>query len=108
VVPFLLAADVVNTAVSASLVFCGRVLYSTYADAPRISRLSALDDQIAAGAEMWVLGSTIFLVAAMVAIWRMLRPRRGIYGLGQAQARTVRQDRVPCDAGQKSASRYLG
>ncbi len=108
VIPFLLAADVVNTAVSASLVFCGRVLYSTYADAPRISGLSALEDQIAAGAEMWVLGSTIFLVAAMVAIWRMLRPRRGIYGLGQAQARAVREDRLPCDAGQKPASRYLG
>jgi putative membrane protein len=75
VIPFLLTADIVNTGLSAFLVFSGRVLYPTYADAPRVSGLSPLSDQIAAGAEMWVLGSTIFLAALVVALWRMLHPR---------------------------------
>lgn len=75
VIPFLVTADIVNTGVSAFLVFYGRVLYPTYANAPRVSGLSALNDQIAAGAEMWVLGSTIFLAALVAVIWRMLQPR---------------------------------
>jgi putative membrane protein len=75
VIPFLLTADIANTGLSAFLVFCGRVLYPTYADAPRVSGLSALSDQMAAGAEMWVLGSIIFLAAVVAVFWRMLHPK---------------------------------
>jgi putative membrane protein len=74
VIPLLVTADIINTAVSAFLVFYGRVLYPTYADAPRVSALTPLNDQVAAGAEMWVLGSTIFLGAAVILVWQMLRP----------------------------------
>ncbi|HZU33337.1 MAG TPA: cytochrome c oxidase assembly protein [Candidatus Angelobacter sp.] len=74
-VPYLLAADIVNTIVSAFLVFSGRVLYSTYAQAPRVCRLDALSDQIAAGAAMWVLGSIIFLGFAIPILYRSLSSR---------------------------------
>lgn len=67
-IPYLLAADLVNTALSAFLAFSGRVLYCTYAAAPRISRLSALNDQVAAGAGMWFFGSCVFLVAAAIVV----------------------------------------
>jgi putative membrane protein len=73
VVPYLITADIVNTGLSAFLAFCGRVIYPTYEQAPRVFRLSALNDQVAAGAEMWVLGSSIFLLAAVGVMLRLLR-----------------------------------
>ncbi len=75
VIPYLLSADILNTVLSATLVFSGRVLYPSYATAPRISTLTALQDQIAAGAEMWLLNSTVFLVPAVVLTIKMLAPR---------------------------------
>jgi cytochrome c oxidase assembly factor CtaG len=74
-IPYLLTADILNTVLSASLVFSGRVLYPSYANAARVSTLTPLQDQIAAGAEMWVLNSIIFLVPAVVLTVRMLSPR---------------------------------
>jgi len=75
VIPSLLSADVVNTALSATLAFAGKVLYSSYAEAPRVSFLTPLKDQIAAGSEMWVLNSVIMLVPAVSIAWRELSPK---------------------------------
>ncbi len=75
VIPYLLTADVLNTVLSATLVFSGRVLYPTYLGAERVSSLTPLQDQVAAGAEMWVLNSVVFLVPAVVLTVRMLSPR---------------------------------
>jgi putative membrane protein len=90
VIPYLLTADIVNTVLSATLTFSGRVLYPSYAAAPRICRLSALQDQVAAGAEMWVLNSVVFLLPAVVITMRLLGPR-GLHAVhasdGVARAR---------------------
>ncbi len=64
--PFLLSADLVNTALSASLSFSGKVFYQAYAEAPRVFDIGVMDDQVAAGALMWVIGSMSFLGAAML------------------------------------------
>jgi len=63
-VPYLLVADLQNTVLSAVLVFSDRVLYPSYAAVPRLFGLSALQDQVAAGAIMWVIGSFAFIVPA--------------------------------------------
>jgi putative membrane protein len=74
-IPYLLSADVVNTVLSATLAFAGKVLYAEYAEAPRVCFLSALKDQVAAGSEMWVLNSTVMLIPAVVIAVRELSPR---------------------------------
>jgi cytochrome c oxidase assembly factor CtaG len=74
--PYLLLADLVNTGLSAFLCFSGRLLYPSYGAIPRLFGLSALNDQIAAGAFMWVMGSTIFLIPAMLITMQLLSPRR--------------------------------
>lgn len=86
VIPYLLAADIVNTILSATLVFSGRVLYPSYALAERINSLTPLRDQIAAGAEMWVLNSLVFLVPAMVLTVNMLSPRFLLMNLRRADS----------------------
>jgi len=75
VIPYLLTADILNTVLSATLAFSGRVLYPSYAAAERVFALTALQDQVAAGAEMWVLNSIVFLVPAVVILMRLLAPR---------------------------------
>ncbi|MGA8109206.1 MAG: cytochrome c oxidase assembly protein [Acidobacteriaceae bacterium] len=74
--PYLLLADLVNTALSGFLCFSGRLLYPSYAAVPRLFGLSALNDQVAAGAFMWVMGSTVFLIPAMAITMQLLSPRR--------------------------------
>jgi cytochrome c oxidase assembly factor CtaG len=75
VIPYLLSADVLNTVLSATLVFSGRALYPSYVQAERITSLTPLQDQIAAGAEMWMLNSLVFLVPAVVLTLKLLTPK---------------------------------
>lgn len=70
VIPYLLLADVQNTALAALLVFSDRVLYPSYARGG-----SPLDDQAAAGLLMWVPMSVVYLVPAALLTVRFLAPR---------------------------------
>lgn len=73
--PYLFLADIQNTALSAFLMFCERVLYPTYAAIPRITSLTPLEDQAAAGAVMWVVGSIFFLVPVGLITMQLLSTR---------------------------------
>ena len=76
-IPYLMLADVVNTAISAFLCFAGRLLYPSYGMIARPLGLSALDDQAAAGAFMWVCGSMVYLIPAVIIVVQLLSPRGG-------------------------------
>jgi cytochrome c oxidase assembly factor CtaG len=69
-IPYLLLADLQNTALAALLVFSDRVLYPSYA---RFG--NPLNDQAAAGVLMWVPMSLAYLVPAAVLAARLLAPR---------------------------------
>jgi cytochrome c oxidase assembly factor CtaG/polyferredoxin len=73
-IPYLLLAGVQGTALSALLTFADRVIYPHYASMPRISQLSALDDQALAGVAMWIPGSIAYLVPL---VWIGLRIMTG-------------------------------
>jgi cytochrome c oxidase assembly factor CtaG len=75
IIPYLLVADLQNTALSAMLAFSDRVLYSSYSAAPRLFGFSPLEDQVAAGAIMWVAGSVAFIVPAVAITIRCLSKR---------------------------------
>ncbi len=83
IVPYLMLGDVVNTLVSAFLCFSGRLLYPSYNVSPRPFGLSPLDDQIAAGAFMWVCGTMVYLLPAVFMVLHLLSPPRP----GSLQAR---------------------
>ena len=70
--PYLLFADFVNTGLSAWLTFSSHVVYPSYALAPRLFGISALDDQSTAGVIMWVPGSLLYLVPAFVVVMQAL------------------------------------
>lgn len=65
IIPYLLFADILNTVLSALFVFSGHVLYPTYENI-RLGGVAARDDQTLAGLIMWVPGSLVYLVPAIL------------------------------------------
>ncbi len=78
IIPYLLLADLVNTGLSAFLIFSKQVVYPTYALAPRLWGTSALGDQAVAGGIMWVPGSIVFLVPAVAVAMKALDSGRAV------------------------------
>lgn len=71
--PYLVGADIVNTALSAFLAFCGRPVYGYYAEQPNPFHVSLMDDQITGAVIMWVVGSLVFLIPAAFITIRLLQ-----------------------------------
>jgi putative membrane protein len=59
-------------ALGAFLTFCDRLLYLSYASAPLIFHISALEDQVFAGALMWVFGTFVYTIPAVILTVRLL------------------------------------
>jgi len=88
ILPYLFVADFQNTALSAFLVFYDRVVYPTYETVPRITGLTPLEDQAAAGAMMWVASSVFFLIPVGLITIELMSTRRTV-------RRSIKSDMVP-------------
>lgn len=75
-VPYLVAADLVNTAVAAYLAFSSTPAYGWYAEIGPAFGTDALRDQQLAAGLMWVPGSVLYLGGAMYLTVRSLVPSR--------------------------------
>lgn len=92
-IPYLLAADLQNTALGAVLSFQDRILYPAYGAAPRVTSLDPLEDQALAGALMWVPGSIAFLLPLGWIVLEVLEGRRGVRpGMVLGTTTAVRQE----------------
>jgi putative membrane protein len=69
---YLFLATLPGGALGAFLTFCDRVLYPSYGSAPMVFLLSPLEDQVFAGALMWVFGTFIYTVPAVMITVRLL------------------------------------
>ena len=70
---YLISADLVNTAISAFLAFCGSPVYSYYLTQPNPFHVSPLSDQILGAVIMWVCGSFVFLAPAASITFQLLQ-----------------------------------
>ena len=70
---YLVMADIVNTVLSAFLAFCDRPVYPYYVSEANPFAISPLADQRAGAVVMWVAGSLVFLVPAVVLTVRLLQ-----------------------------------
>lgn len=94
---YLLAADLLNTALSAILTFSDHVLFRPYLEAPRLFGTTALSDQSCAGVIMWVPGSLVFLIpATLIGIQSLSTGLSLVRPKGNAPAPAV-LPRVPAD-----------
>lgn len=72
VLPYLVGADIVNTALSAFLAFCERPVYAYYITQANPFGIPPLPDQVAGAVVMWVIGSLIFLIPSVVLTVQLL------------------------------------
>ena len=72
---YLFCATLPCDALSAFLVFCDRVVYSSYLSAPRLFAWSGLEDQQCAAALMWVSVTILLVVPAVVLTMQILAPQ---------------------------------
>src|SRR5580658_800654 len=72
-IPYLVGADIVNTALSAFLAFCGRPVYAYYLAQPNPFHIEPMADQVVGAVIMWVVGSLVFLVPAVLITVRLLQ-----------------------------------
>jgi cytochrome c oxidase assembly factor CtaG len=70
---FTLAAIPPNMILGIVLAFTPVVIYTFYNDAPRLLNMSALTDQQLSGIIMWIPGSMMYLIAALVLIAGLLK-----------------------------------
>jgi putative membrane protein len=73
---YLFAATLPCDALSGFLVFCDRVVYTTYLSAPRLAGISALQDQQRAAALMWTVVTFILMIPAVMITLQILSPVR--------------------------------
>ena len=76
-IPYLFLAEAVNAGVSATLCFSGRLLYPSYGLITRPFGLSAVNDQIAAGAFMWMCGSMVYMIPSIILVVQLLSSSDG-------------------------------
>jgi putative membrane protein len=73
---YLFAATLPCDALSGFLVFCDRVVYTSYLSAPKILGLSAVQDQQCAAALMWTCVTIIYLIPAVMITVQILSPQK--------------------------------
>ena len=71
--PYLVGADIVNTVLSAFLAFCDRPVYDYYLTQPNRFHISPLSDQVVGAVIMWIIGSLVFLIPAVLVTVRLLQ-----------------------------------
>ena len=72
-IALVLAVVPINMALGVVLAFAGVVVYSYYEAVPRLWGLDAVTDQRIGGVIMWIPGSMMFILAALVLISRLLK-----------------------------------
>lgn len=71
-IAFVIAAVPPNMALGAALAFSQQPIYTYYSDMPRLWGITVLDDQRISGIIMWIPGSMMYFMAALVFIFLIL------------------------------------
>ncbi len=71
---YLFLGSLPGGALGAFLIFSDRVIYSSYAAAPALFSMTAFEDQVVAGALMWLLGAVVYLIPTVLVTIQLLSP----------------------------------
>ena len=76
-----------NMVLGVFLAFASEPLYSFYVEMPRITGLSALEDQSLSGIIMWIPGSMMYIIAALVMLFTWMKDEERKVQVEQARSR---------------------
>jgi putative membrane protein len=77
-----------NMITGIALSFASKPVYAYYTIVPRLGRMSVLQDQMLGGVIMWIPGSMMYIIAALILIARMLRDEESKAPLPEPQVVT--------------------
>jgi cytochrome c oxidase assembly factor CtaG len=69
----LLAAVPINMAAGVAIAFAGQPVYTYYETVPRLWGLTVMQDQMLGGVIMWIPGSMMYILAALILIARLVQ-----------------------------------
>ncbi|MCP5096848.1 MAG: cytochrome c oxidase assembly protein [Chloroflexi bacterium] len=72
-IAFLVAVVPINMLIGMGITFAREPIYTYYTAVPRLWELTAVQDQMVGGIIMWVPGSMMFLIAALILISRLFQ-----------------------------------
>ncbi len=72
-IAYVLAAVPPNMAAGATIAFSGQPIYTYYTAVPRLWQMTVMQDQMLGGILMWIPGSMMYILAALVLISRWLQ-----------------------------------
>jgi putative membrane protein len=72
-IALLLVTVPVNMAAGVVIAFAGQPIYTYYATVPRLWGISVVQDQMIGGVIMWIPGSMMFILAALILISRLVQ-----------------------------------
>lgn len=80
-----------NMVLGVFLAFASEPLYSFYVEMPRITGLSALEDQSLSGIIMWIPGSMMYIIAALVMLftWMKWEEKKGKEARDRSRPRPI-------------------
>jgi cytochrome c oxidase assembly factor CtaG len=76
-IAFTLAVVPPTAITGAVIALSSEPIYTYYADVPRIGGMTALQDQMLGGAIMWIPGSMMYILAALILIARIVQSKDG-------------------------------
>jgi len=72
-IAYVLSVVPVNMAIGVAIAFATQPIYTYYVGVPRLWGLSVLQDQMLSGVIMWIPGSMMYIVAALILISRLVQ-----------------------------------
>jgi putative membrane protein len=72
-IALLLVTVPVNMAAGVVIAFAGQPIYTYYTTVPRLWGISVMQDQMIGGVIMWIPGSMMFILAALILISRLVQ-----------------------------------
>ena len=72
-IAYVLSTVPVNMAAGVTIAFSGQPIYPYYAAVPRLWGMTVLQDQMLGGIIMWIPGSMMFILAALVLVAQWLQ-----------------------------------
>jgi putative membrane protein len=84
-IAYVLAAVPPNMAAGATIAFSGQPIYTYYTAVPRLWGITVLQDQMLGGIIMWIPGSMMYIIAALILVARWMQAEEAKQPLPDAQ-----------------------
>ena len=101
-IAYILAVVPPNMAAGATIAFSGQPIYTYYIGVPRLWGMTVMQDQMLGGILMWIPGSMMYIIAALILIARIVQAEDGTEPLPASALATLGAPGAPVPDGSQT------